>query len=102
MTRATNSGADPSAVGIEVHFAGPHNSWYRATNEHLNGTLRRDVGKDANLSIYSQGDLDVIGHRINTIPRRFVQRGLTYDRYNADVVALTASTRQECSDYQSP
>jgi IS30 family transposase len=57
---------------------------------HFNGTVRRYVGKGTDLSIYSQDDLDVIGHRITTMPRRIFKWASTEDRHNAAVVALTA------------
>jgi IS30 family transposase len=78
------------AVGIDVFFAEPHSPWMRPTNENFNGLLRRYVGKGTDLSIYSQDDLDVISHRINTMPRRIFQWASAEDRYNAAVVALTA------------
>ena len=78
------------AVGIDVFFAEPHSPWMRPTNENFNGLLRRYVGKGTDLSIYSQDDLDVISHRINTMPRRIFQWASAEDHYNASVVALTA------------
>jgi IS30 family transposase len=56
-------------VGINVYFADPHSPRQRPSNEHFNGTLRRYVGKGTDLSVYSQADLDLIGRRINTMPR---------------------------------
>ena len=79
-----------SAVGIDVFFAEPHSPWLRPTNEDFNGLLRRYVGKGTDLSVYSQQDLDRIGHRINTMPRRIHQWESALDRYTAGVVALTA------------
>ncbi|EQD72635.1 Integrase catalytic region, partial [mine drainage metagenome] len=78
------------AVGIDVFFAEPHSPWMRPTNENFNGLLRRYVGKGTDLSVYSQDDLDVISHRINTMPRRIFQWASAQDRYNAAVVARTA------------
>jgi IS30 family transposase len=57
--------------------------------EHFNGTLRRYVATRTDPSVYSGDDLDVIGHRINTMARRIFQRAPAEDRYNAAVVALT-------------
>jgi IS30 family transposase len=78
------------AVDIDVFFADPHSPWQRPSNEHFNGTLRSYVGKGTNLSVYSQDDLDVISHRINTMPRRIFKWASADDRYNVAVVALTA------------
>jgi IS30 family transposase len=79
-----------AAVGIDVFFAEPHSPWMRPSNEHFNGQLRRYVGKGTDLGTYSQQDLDVISHRINTMPRRIHQWASAQDRYDAAVVALTA------------
>ena len=78
------------AVGIDVYFAEPHSPWQRPSNENFNGLLRRYVGKGTDLGVYSQKDLDVISHRINTMPRRIHQWESAEDRYAAAVVALTA------------
>jgi IS30 family transposase len=79
-----------AAVGIAVFFAEPHSPWQRPSNEHFNGQLRRYVGKGTDLSVYSQQDLDVISHRLNTMPRRIHNWESAQDRYDAAVVALTA------------
>nr|WP_298337677.1 IS30 family transposase [Ferrimicrobium sp.] len=79
-----------NAVGIDVYFANPHSPWERPSNENFNGLLRCYVGKGTDLSVYSQEDLDVISHRLNTMPRRIFQWGSAKDRYSAAVVALTA------------
>lgn len=79
-----------STVYIDIYFAEPHSPWQRPSNEHFNRTLRRYVGKGTDLSVYSQDDLGVIGHRINTTPRRIFQWASAENRYNAAVVALTA------------
>jgi len=79
-----------AAVGIGVFFAEPHSPWQRPSNEHFNGQLRRYVGKGTDLSAFSQQDLDVISHRINTVPRRIHHWESAQDRYDAAVVALTA------------
>ena len=52
--------------------------------------LRRYVGKNTNLSVDSQEDLDRISRRINTMPRRIHQWESAIDRYDVGVVALTS------------
>ena len=79
-----------AAVGIDIYFADPHSPWQRPSNEHFNGQLRRYVGKGTDLSVYFQEDLDMISHRIITMPRRILKWASAEDRYNAAVVALTA------------
>lgn len=61
------------AVDMDVYFAEPHHPWQRGSNENFNGLVRRYVGKGTNLSVFYQKDLDVISHRINTMPRRIHQ-----------------------------
>jgi len=89
-TEMARHGDLASAVGIDVFFADPHSPWLRPTNENFNGLLRRYVGKGTDLSVYSQQDLDLISHRINTMPRRIFKWESALDRYTAGVVALTA------------
>jgi len=69
-----------SAVDIDIYFADSHSPWQRPSNEHFNGTLRRHVGKGTDLSVYSQDELDVIGHRICPILRRIFQWASAEDR----------------------
>jgi IS30 family transposase len=76
-------------TGLDVYFAEPHHPWQRGRNKAFNGLLRRYVGKGTDLSVYSQADLDVISHRINTMPRRLHRWQSAEDRYDAAVVALT-------------
>jgi IS30 family transposase len=89
-TELARHGDLAAAVGIDVFFAEPHSPWQRPSNEHFNGQLRRYVGKGTDLSVYSQQDLDVISHRLNTMPRRIHNWESAQDRYDAAVVALTA------------
>jgi len=78
------------AVDMDVYFAEPHHPCQRGSNENFNGLVRRYVGKGTNLSVFYQKDLDVISHRINTMPRRLHQWESAKDRYDAAIVALTA------------
>jgi len=89
-TEMARHGDLAAAVGIGVFFAEPHSPWQRPSNEHFNGQLRRYVGKGTDLSAFSQQDLDVISHRLNTMPRRIHHWESAQDRYDAAVVALTA------------
>src|SRR6202166_2958777 len=58
------------ATDVKVYFCDPQSPWQRGSNENTNGLLRQYLPKTADLSRFSQSQLDEIALRLNTRPRQ--------------------------------
>jgi transposase, IS30 family len=76
------------ATDVKVYFCDPQSPWQRGTNENTNGLLRQYFPKGADLSRYSQADLNRIALRLNQRPRKT----LHYQTPAAKLYEAVAST----------
>lgn len=60
---------DNATADAGVYFADPHSPWPRGLNENTNGLLRHYFPRGANLSGFTQAELDTVAWRLNTRPR---------------------------------
>jgi len=58
------------ATGVKVYFADPPSPWQRGINQNTYGPLRPYLPKGADLSQFSQAQLDAIAWQLNTRARK--------------------------------
>src|SRR6202795_1853262 len=73
---------------VKVYFCDPQSPWQRGSNENTNGLLRQYLPKKADLSGYSQSELDQIALRLNQRPRKT----LGFETPESSLQASVAST----------
>ena len=76
------------ATNVQVYFCDPQSPWQRGSNENTNGLLRQYLPHAADMTSYSQAQLDSIALRLNTRPRMT----LGYRTPAATLAEIVAST----------
>ena len=61
---------DTTALSMPVFFCDPHQPWQRGTNENTNRLLRQYLHKNADLSTFTQDELNAVAAKLNHRPRR--------------------------------
>ena len=75
------------ATDVQVYFRDPQSPWQRGSNENTNGLLRQYLPKKADLTRYSQSDLDAIALRLNQRPRQTLGFHTPADKLQASVAS---------------
>jgi len=75
------------ATDVKVYFCDPQSPWQRGSNENTNGLLRQYLPKTADLSRFSQSELDQIALRLNTRPRQTLGFRTPADKLQASVAS---------------
>ena len=75
------------ATDVKVYFCNPQSPWQRGTNENTNLLLRQYFPRGANLSAYSQAQLDRVALRLNQRPRKTLGFETPASRLQASVAS---------------
>jgi IS30 family transposase len=75
------------ATDVTVYFCDPSSPWQRGTNENTNGLLRHCFPKGADLSGFTQSQLDKVALRLNQRPRKTLGFKTPADKFRACVAS---------------
>jgi len=75
------------ATNMQVYVCDPQSPWQRGSNENTSGLLRPYLPKNADLSTFSQSELDAIALRLNTRPRQTLGFRTPADKLQASVAS---------------
>ncbi len=75
------------ATDVQVYFCDPQSPWQRGSNENTNGLLRQYLPKKADLSSFSQSEVNEIALRLNTRPRQTLGFRTQADKLQASVAS---------------
>jgi IS30 family transposase len=78
---------DGEAQRLQVHFCDPQSPWQRGTNENTNLLLRQYFPRGADLSGYSQEQLDQVSLVLNERPRKTLGCQTPADKLQASVAS---------------
>jgi IS30 family transposase len=77
------------ATDVKVYFCDPSSPWQRGTNENTNGLLRQYFPKGADLSGFTQSQLDKVALRLNQRPRKTLGFKTPADKFRVCVAPST-------------
>lgn len=71
-------------TGMCFHFANPHHSWERGTNESTNGLIRQYLPKGTSMHAITQLDCSRAADAINARPRKRLNYQTPQECFNED------------------